>query len=94
MKSSIQLIDLISKMEPLDFAGLAKLLGVQIVEINETAENEKEKFTPRSFTDVFSDIMVKFEKLNRTRKREILKLIKKSNAARGGKIDASTSANS
>ena len=81
-------------MEPLDFAGLAKLLGVQIVEINETAENEKEKFTPRSFTDVFSDVMAKFEKLNRTRKREILKLIKKSNAARGGETDASTSTNS
>lgn len=81
-------------MEPLDFAGLAKLLGVQIVEINETAENEKEKFAPRNFTDVFSDVMAKFDKLNRTRKREILKLIKKSNAARGGNTNASTSANS
>lgn len=81
-------------MEPLDFAGLAKLLGVQIVEINEAAENEKEKFTPRNFTDVFSDVMTKFDKLNRTRKREILKLIKKSNAARGEKINASTSTNS
>lgn len=93
MKSNMQLIDLISKMEPLDFVGLAKLLGVQVVEPNDNAEDEK-KFKPRNFSDVFADVMAKYNGLNRSRKREILKLIKKSNAARGGKDYASTSTNS
>ena len=93
MKSNMQLIDLISKMEPLDFVGFAKLLGVQVVEPNDNAEDEK-KFKPRNFSDVFADVMAKYNGLNRSRKREILKLIKKSNAARGGKDYASTSTNS
>lgn len=93
MKSNMQLIDLISKMEPLDFVGLAKLLGVQVVEPNDNTEDEK-KFKPRNFSDVFADVMAKYDGLNRSRKREILKLVKKSNAARGGKDYASTSTNS
>ena len=93
MKSNMQLIDLISKMEPLDFVGLAKLLGVQVVEPNDNTEDEK-KFKPRNFSDVFADVMAKYNGLNRSRKREILKLIKKSNAARGGKDYAGTSTNS
>ena len=93
MKSNMQLIDLISKMEPLDFVGLAKLFGVQVVESNDNAEDEK-KFKPRNFSDVLADVMAKYNGLNRSRKREILKLIKKSNAARGGKDYAGTSTNS
>jgi hypothetical protein len=36
--------------------------------------------------------MQKYEKQNRGRKKEILKLLKKSNAARGGDLDASDAA--
>lgn len=81
-------------MEPLDFAGLAKLLGVQIVEPNKEAKEGEQKFMPRNFTDVFEDVMKKFSGLNRTRKREILKLIKKANSVRRGKDNASTPADS
>ena len=81
-------------MEPLDFAGLAKLLGVQIVEPNKEAKEGEQKFIPRNFTDVFEDVMKKFSGLNRTRKREILKLIKKANSVRRGKDNASASADS
>lgn len=83
MKSNIQLMDQITKMEPLEFAGLAKLLGVAIVEDNLDKEAEK-KVVPRSFTDVLSDVMAKFSKLGRSRKREILKLVKKSNSMKRG----------
>lgn len=93
MKSNMQLIDQISKMEPLDFVGLAKLLGVQVIEQNNDIEGEKQ-LNVRNFSDVFADVMAKFNGLNRTRKREILKLVKKSNAARGGKDYAGTSTNS
>ena len=93
MKSNMQLIDQISKMEPLDFVGLAKLLGVQVIAQNNDIEGEKQ-LNVRNFSDVFADVMAKFNGLNRTRKREILKLVKKSNAARGGKDYAGTSTNS
>ncbi len=83
MKSNMQLMDQITKMEPLEFAGLAKLLGVAIVEDNLDEEAEK-KVVPRSFTDVLSDVMAKFSKLGRSRKREILKLVKKSNSMKRG----------
>lgn len=66
-------------MQPIEFAGLARLLGVQLIE---QAEGE-EKPKVRDFTEIFGDVMEKYDKLNRQRKREILKLVKKSNGARG-----------
>lgn len=83
MNSNSSLMDCITKMEPLEFAGLAKLLGVAIVEDNPDKEAEQ-KFIPRSFTDVFEDVMAKFSALGRTRKREIIKLVKKSNSMKRG----------
>lgn len=93
MKSNTQLMEQISKMEPLDFAGLARLLGVQIVELDDTVD-EKDKYKPRPFTDVFSEVMQNFDKLGRTRKREILKLIKKANSVHRGGTNASNTSNS
>ena len=94
MKLGMQLIQQISNMEPIEFLGLARLLGVQVLEENKEATGEKDKFKPRSFADVLEDVMAKFEKQNRGRKREIIKLVKKSNAARGGNFDASNAADS
>ena len=94
MKSSMQLIEQICKMEPLEFAGLARLLGVQIVELNNESTDEKNKYKPRSFTDVISEVLDKYEKLNRVRKREIFKLIKKSNSVRRSDINANNAADS
>lgn len=94
MKSSMQLIEQICKMEPLEFAGLARLLGVQIVELNDESTDEKSKYKPRSFTDIISEVLDKYEKLNRVRKREILKLIKKSNSVRRSDINANNAADS
>ena len=39
----------------------------------------QKKYEPRSFVDVLSDVMQRFAALNSIRKREILKLVKKSN---------------
>lgn len=94
MKLGMQLIEQISKMEPIEFLGLAKLLGVQVLKENKEATGEKDKFKPRSFADVLEDVMAKFEKQSRGRKREIIKLVKKSNAARGGNSNASNAADS
>lgn len=94
MKLGMQLIEQISKMEPVEFLGLVRLLGVQVLEENKEAIEDKDKFKPRSFADVLEDVMAKFDKQNRGRKREIIKLVKKSNAARRGDSDASNAANS
>lgn len=92
MKLGMQLIEQISKMEPIEFLGLARLLGVQVLEENKEATEDKLK--PRSFADVLEDVIQKYEKQNRNRKKEILKLVKKSNAARRGDFDASNAADS
>ena len=75
MNSNSSLMEHITKMEPLEFAGLARLLGVAIIEDNPDKEAEQ-KVIPRSFTDVFADVMAKFDKLGRARQREIIKLVK------------------
>lgn len=79
MNSNSSLMEHITKMEPLEFAGLARLLGVSIIEDNPDTEAEQ-KVIPRSFTDVFADVMANFNKLGRARQREIIKLVKKSNS--------------
>lgn len=95
MKSNMQLIEMICKMQPIEFAGLARLLGVQILEPNSNLESEEDKkYQPRSFADVLADVLVAFEKLNRTRKREIIKLVKQSNLAKRGDKNASITTNS
>lgn len=94
MKSGMQIIEQISKMKPIEFAGLARLLGVQIVELNNESTDAKDKYKPRSFADVLTEVMDKYEKLNRVRKREILKLIKKSNSLSRGDNNASNTTDS
>lgn len=96
MNNNQSLLVEIAKMKPIEFAGLANLLGVDIMkpidgtEFTSTAaessemakENQldKPKAEPRPFADVLEDVMAHFSALNRQRKREILKLVKKANA--------------
>lgn len=75
-------------MRPVEFAGLARILGVQIVQMIEG----EDKPQGRDFTDVFADVMARFNALNRQQKRDLLKLVKKSNSARGV-VDASSAEN-
>lgn len=77
MKPIEQLINLIPKLEAVEFMGLARVLKVPVIEeADMTAEKIEDKYKPREFSDVFSDILSNFNKLNRARKREILKLVK------------------
>lgn len=77
MKPIEQLIILIPKLEAVEFMGLARVLKVKLIEEADiTAEKLEDKYKPREFNDVFSDILEEFNKLNRARKREILKLVK------------------
>lgn len=92
MNTNEILLSEIIKMKPVEFVGLAKLLGVPVVELKDPseytstdpgAEADPQKYKPRVLSDVLENVMANFSKLNRTRKREIVKLVKKSNNSKG-----------
>lgn len=86
MKTVEKLFELIPKLEPVEFVGLAHLLGVKLVEeTNPSTEDAKERYTPRAFTEVLEDLLKKFETLGRGKKREIVKMVKDTIKARGDK---------
>ena len=81
MKNTEKLMRLIADMRPVEFLGLANLLGAPVMEeVNPDATDPKERYKPKSFTDVFEDVLRRFDKLNRSKKREILRLVEKSNS--------------
>lgn len=89
MKNTEKLMWLIADMRPVEFMGLARLLGAPVMEeVDPNATDPKERYKPKSFTDVFEDVLRRFDKLNRSRKREILRLVEKSNKTKG-EINAS-----
>lgn len=89
MNTNEILISEIIKMKPVEFVGLAKLLGVPVVEpkepseCNSGTEADSQKYKPRALSNVLGEVMANFNKLNRSRKREIVKLVKKSNNSKG-----------
>ena len=77
MNKKNELIELITKLEPVEFIGLARVLCVDII-------NEEDK-TTRDFYDILNDIIDKFNTLARKQRREILSVlrrVKKENAIR------------
>ena len=69
MNKKNELIELIIKLEPVEFIGLARVLCVDII--------NKEDKTTRDFYDVLNDIVNKFNTLARKQRREILSVLKK-----------------
>ena len=63
-------MELIIGLEAVEFLGLCKFLGVKLMEDSKS---------PRDFADLLSDLMEKFQNLNRTRQRELLQILKKVN---------------
>ena len=77
MNKKNELIELITKLEPVEFIGLARVLCVDII--------DKEDKTTRDFYDVLNDIVNKFNTLARKQRREILSVlrrVKKENVIR------------
>lgn len=69
MNKKNELIELITKLEPVEFIGLARVLCVDIV--------SKEDKTTRDFYDVLNDIVNKFNALARKQRREILSVLRR-----------------
>lgn len=80
MTNTQRLFDLIPKLSAIEFIGLARVLGVKL---HTDEKDEQDHFIPRDFTSVLNDVLEKFDKQSRQRKREILQLVKKA-AKKGG----------
>lgn len=77
MKSTDKLLILIPKLDAVEFAGLARVLKVKLLdEVNPEADTPAEKFIARDFNDVLADVLKNFELSPRARRREILQLLK------------------
>lgn len=63
-------MELLIGLEAVEFLGLCKFLGVKLIEDSKS---------PRDFADLLTDLMEKFQNLNRTRQRELLQILKKVN---------------
>lgn len=74
MKDIDKLIQIIPKLELMDFIGLARLLRVELV------EKVDDKIEPRDFTVVLDDTLKAYQNASRDKKREILRIVKKANA--------------
>ena len=64
-----QLMELICQLGPVEFAGLATMMKIPLVE-------EDEQKTPRSFVEVFEDVLKKFPSLPRKLRRDIKKMLR------------------
>lgn len=69
MNKKNELIELITKLEPVEFIGLARILCIDII-------NEGDQ-TTRDFYDVLNDIVNKFNTLARKQRREILSVLRR-----------------
>lgn len=58
-----------SKLEAMEFMGLVRMLNVDIF------KNDKEK-TPRSFEEIFSEVMDKFVQASPMQRKNIMKILK------------------
>lgn len=66
-KRLMEFVTLISKMEPQEYCGVCKILGVKL--FNE----EKE---PRAFEETLSELIDKFLKMKKKPRRELMKVLK------------------
>ena len=72
-KTFLSFIEEVSKLSEVEFIGLSKILCVPILD---KEENE------RPFEDILSDMMDKFLLVKRSKRKEILKMLKDSNRAK------------
>lgn len=67
----LQFINLVAKLDHLEFLGIAQIFTVPIVLKEEGQEKPKE----RIFEDILSDVLDKFIELPKKRRKEIFKLL-------------------
>lgn len=67
----LQFINLIAKLDHIEFFGIAQILTVPLV----VKEDDSEKPKEREFEEIFSDVLDKFIELPKKRRKELIKLL-------------------
>lgn len=76
-------INAVIKMEPIQFVGLARFFGIAVFNDKDpAAQNVKDRFEARPVEEILEDMLKRFDKLNRTKKREVIQLVNKSNKSK------------
>lgn len=70
--SSVELLKKIMKLDAVEFLGVCKILGVSPYKGN---PNDPKSLEPRNFTELWSDLCDKVNGLNRTRRKNLNKLV-------------------
>lgn len=70
-KEFLQFINLVAKLDHIEFFGIAQILTVPLVVKEEGNDKPKE----REFEEIFSDILDKFIELPKKKRRDIVKLL-------------------
>ena len=69
------------ELDPIEFLGICKIVGVDVYEdvecgqANDDANATQETLQPREFTDIWSDLCDTIESMNRVRRRNLGRLI-------------------
>lgn len=81
-----KLIREIAKLEPEEFLGVCKILGIKLVDVEEYVEENveenveggrsKKEAKPKEFTQLWDEVCEKVNALNRTQKRNLDKLVR------------------
>ena len=82
-EKSVQLLKQIIQLEPIEFLGICKIIGVSAITTeNVTSESSDEcapaqiSVIPRPFEEIWSDVCDKVDSLNRTQRRNLQKLVR------------------
>lgn len=70
-KEFLQFINLVAKLDHIEFFGIAQILTVPLVVKEEGNDKPKE----REFEEIFSDVLDKFIELPKKKRRDIVKLL-------------------
>ena len=75
MKDIDSLIQMIPKLEVMDFIGVARILRVDLVKTDEEG-----KVVARDFTEVLDDTLRAFKATGRQKRRDIMRIVKQAYA--------------
>ena len=75
MNTNIEFVNIVVSCTPTEFIGLAKFLGVKI--LTENIDPETKTAIPRPAQDIVMDILDIYEKLGRSRRRELVRAMRR-----------------
>lgn len=75
MNTNTEFANIVVSCTPTEFVGLAKFLGVKI--LTEDVDSETKTAIPRPAEDIMMDILDNYEKLGRSRRRELVRAMRR-----------------